>query len=404
MTWETKVNVSKIFELRCKTTCYFGLGAIKKMEEISANLIKMNINKVVVITDKIVPEVTGAWNVIESAFKNYNIEWLIYDETLPNPTVEQIDKATKFAKDFNAGAVLGLGGGSPIDVAKSVSVLLEYPEKTAQELYEMNFIPEKAKPIVAINTTHGTGTEVNRFAVASIVEKGYKPAIAYECIYPLFSIDDPNLMLTLPQNQTRFTAIDAVNHVTEAATTLLASPYSIHLAKETIKLVAKYLPQAIVYPEDTTARYYLLFASTIAGIAFDNALLHLTHALEHPLSALKPDLAHGLGLAILLPAVIKHIYPACSEVLASIYKPIVPFLEGIPGEAEIAAAYIEKWLFDIGITQKLKDLGFNENDIEKLTDLAMNTPSLDTLLKMAPIPVTKKIIEQIYKDSMYAIQ
>ena len=398
--WENKVNIYNVFELRAKTTCYFGVGALSKIKDIAEESKKKGINKTIVITDEVAYNITGAKAAVEEAFKSAGIEWVVFTDITPNPTVEQIDAATDLGKSFGAQMVLGIGGGSPIDSAKSVAILLEYTDKNATELYEQKFIPEKAKPIIAINTTHGTGTEVDRFAVASIVEKGYKPAIAYDCIYPTYAIDDPALMKTLPYNQTKFTAIDAINHVTEAATTLAASPYSILFAKETIRLITRYLPQALAHPDDLVARYYLLYASSIAGISFDNGLLHFTHALEHPLSALKPDLAHGLGLAMLLPAVVKAIYPAMPEVLAEIYEPIVPRLEGIPGEADKIAVGIEKWLFGLGITEKLEDAGFTENDIPKLVELALTTPSLDLLLSQAPIKATSETIEKIYRESL----
>ncbi|SHH51504.1 iron-containing alcohol dehydrogenase [Thermosipho atlanticus] len=398
--WENKVDIFNVFELRCKTTCYFGVGAINKIADILDSLKEQGINNVIFVTDKVAYKITGAWDVIEPELKKRNFEYVIYEDVSPNPTTTQINEATKLAKEKGAKAVIGIGGGSPIDAAKSVAVLLEYTDKTAEELYEGKFIPTKAKPIIAINTTHGTGTEVDRFAVATILEKEYKPALAYDCIYPLYAIDDPQLMKTLPKNQTIFTSIDAVNHVTEAATTLVASPYSILLAKEAIRLISRYLPQAVAHPDDLTARYYLLYASTIAGISFDNGLLHFTHALEHPLSAVKPDLAHGLGLAMLLPAVVKHIYSAQPEVLADIYSPIVPGLKGVPGEAEKIAAGIENWLFNLGVTEKLEDMGFTENDIPKLVKLALETPSLGLLLSMAPIKADEKTIESIYRDSL----
>ncbi|ABR31547.1 iron-containing alcohol dehydrogenase, partial [Thermosipho melanesiensis] len=252
---ENKIDIYNVFELRSKTTCYFGVGAINKIKEISDALKGLGINKVIVITDEIAYKVTGAWEAIEPVFVEKGIDYIIYTKVTPNPTVEQIDEATKIGKEFGATAVIGIGGGSPIDVAKSVAILIEYKDKNATELYEQKFIPEKAVPIIAINTTHGTGTEVDRFAVASILDKHYKPAIAYDCIYPMFAIDDPQLMKTLPYNQTKFTSIDAINHVTEAATTLVASPYSILLAKETIRLITKYLPQALAHPDDLFARY-----------------------------------------------------------------------------------------------------------------------------------------------------
>lgn len=121
-----------------------------------------------------------------------------------------IEEAVEMDKSFGAQAVIGIGGGSPIDTAKSVAVLLEYKDKNARELYEQKFAPEKAVPIIAINLTHGTGTEVDRFAVATIPEKNYKPAIAYDCIYPLYSIDDPQLMTKLDKTQTVAVTIDVL--------------------------------------------------------------------------------------------------------------------------------------------------------------------------------------------------
>ncbi len=404
MRWESKIDIGQVFELRCKTTCYFGVGAIKKIHDIAEYLKNKGIDKVIIVTDDIVYKVTGAGEETEKALKAKGIDFVIFNKVVPNPTAENVDEATKMAKDFGAKAVIGIGGGSHIDTAKSVAVLLEYPNENAHTLYELKFVPEKAAPIIAINTTHGTGTEVDRFAVVSLLDKHYKPAIAYDCIYPTFAIDDPVLTKTLPPNQTRYTSIDAINHVTEAATTLVASPYSILLAKEAIRLITKYLPEALAHPENLTARYYLLYASTIAGISFDNGLLHFTHALEHPLSALKPDLPHGLGLAMLLPAVVKHIWPAKAEVLADIYEPIFGGqIRGVPGEAEKAAALIEQWLKAVGVPQKLADVGFTEEDIPKLVHLAKTTPSLDLLLSMAPIPATDEVIEAIYRDSMTPI-
>ncbi|AHF80371.1 iron-containing alcohol dehydrogenase [Thermococcus paralvinellae] len=404
MLWESQIPINQIFELRCRTIDYFGVGAINKFYDIAKDL-KENrgISRVILVTGKSSYKKCGAWDVVKPALEENGIEYVHYDKVGPNPTVDMVDEAAQMGKEFGAQAVIGIGGGSPIDTAKSVAILLEYTDKTARELYKLQFSPRKAKPIIAINTTHGTGTEVNRFAVASILEEEYKPAIAYDCIYPLYSIDDPTLMTKLPADQTRYVTIDALNHVNEAATTKVASPYSILLAKETARLIFDYLPEALIHPDNLQAKYYLLYASAIAGISFDNGLLHFTHALEHPLSAVKPDLPHGLGLAILLPAVIKHIYPATARILAEIYRPLVPEVKGVPGEAELVAKKVEEWLFAIGITQKLTDVGFSEDDVKRLTELAMTTPSLNLLLSLAPVEATKETIEAIYRDSLYPL-
>lgn len=398
--WENKIDINQVVEIRAKTTAFFGVGAINKMEDVAKNLSSRGVKKVMVMTGKSSHIKTGAWEVTKKALEANGIEYLLYSKVTPNPTVDQVDEAAAEAKSFGAQAVIAIGGGSPIDAAKSVAILISYPEKNATELYELKFAPDAAVPLVAINLTHGTGTEVDRFAVVSIPAKEYKPAIAYDCIYPVYAIDDPALMTKLPADQTLYVSIDAINHVVEASTSIVTNPLAILLAKETIRLVAKYLPVAVKEPENLTARYYLLYASLIAGTSFDNGLLHFTHALEHPLSAVKPELAHGLGLSMLLPAVVKEIYPASGEVLAEIFEPILPGLKGTADEADKAFEGIRKWLNEIGVTASLKDEGFDESVVEKLVNLAFETPSLDGLLAIAPVKATREAVRNIYTNSL----
>lgn len=400
--WSDDIDINEIKEIRTRTTVYFGVGAITKIEDITKDLKSRGIDKVIVMSGRAAYKITGAWDHVEKALKANSINYINFDKVTPNPTTHHVDEATKIAKEFGAKGVISIGGGSPTDAGKSVAILLEYPDKNCNQLYEGEFAPQKAVPIVAINLTHGTGTETNRFAVVTIPEKDFKPAIAYDCIYPLYAIDDPQLMTKLSPEQTRFVSIDAVNHVIEAATSKAASPFAVTLARETVKLVSKYLPAAIKDPDDLEARYFLTYAAMLGGVCFDNGLLHYTHALEHPLSALKHDLSHGLGLAILLPAVIKAIYNEKPNVLADILKPIAPVLKGEKGEAEFAGNAVERWLFEIGVTQKLEDEGFTEADIPKLVDLTFATPSLGLLLSMAPNEATRERVESIYMDALKA--
>jgi len=396
MNWEKDLNLEQIQEIRTRTTVYFGCGAINKIKDILKLYSSRGIDKVIVMSGRNAYKSTGAWDVVENALKENNIGYINYDKVTPNPTTVAIDEAAKIARDFGAKAVITIGGGSPTDAGKSVAILLKYDDKTASDLYEFKFCPDKAVPIVAINLTHGTGSETNRFAVATILDKNYKPAIAYDCIYPEFAIDDPDLMKGLSPKQTRYVSIDAVNHVIEAATSKVASPYSITLARQVIELVAKYLPKAIQNANDREARYYLCYAALMGGVCFDNGLLHYTHALEHPLSAIKPDFSHGLGLAILLPAVIKNIYPAKTETLNYILEPIAKNISS----PESASNGVYEWLKSVDVPNKLKDEGFKVEDVEKLTDLAFTTPSLDGLLSIAPTEATRKAVADIYKESM----
>jgi len=400
--WEKNININEVKTILSRTTCYLGVGAIAKVNDICAALAAKGVKNVLVVTGRGSYKSTGSWDHVTKAFAAHNINYALYDKVTPNPTVDGIDEAVALGKGIGATAVFGIGGGSPIDTAKSAAILLEYPDKTARDLYEYKFTPEHAATIVAINLTHGTGTEVDRFAVATILEKDFKPAIAYDCIYPTFAIDDPALMTGLSANQTKYVSIDAVNHVVEAATTkVFASPYTILLAEETVRLVDKYLPRAVVNPADLEARYFLLYASMIAGIAFDNGMLHLTHGLEHPLSAIKPTLTHGLGLAMILPSVVEACWPVSCETLANVLRPMLPGnITADPANAAAAADAVEQWMFKMGVPEKLADMGYTDADVAKLVRLTRETPSLGGLLDLAPVEATPEVVEKIYRDSL----
>ena len=399
MSWEQGIDVKNVSTIICGSHVFLGVGAIAKIDYIAEQLKIKGIDSIIAMTGKGAYAKTGAWDYVTKALDKHGIRYVLYNKVQPNPETQQVDEAVKLAKEAEAKAVISIGGGSPIDAGKSVAILLEYPEKNCQELFEMTFSAERAVPLVAINLTHGTGSEANRFAVVTIPEKNYKPAIAFDCIYPMFSIDDPALMTGLPANQTRYVSVDAVNHVVEAATTVLGNPFAVTLGKEVIRLVGKYLPDAIKNPNDLNARYFLTYAAMMGGTGFDNGLLHFTHALEHPLSAVKPELTHGLGLAILLPAVIRAIYPASGFILADILSAIVPGLTGDASEADKAAEGIKTWLKSVGVTETLKDVGFTESDIPKLVQLVFETPGLKGLLDCAPVSSGKEVVERIYTES-----
>lgn len=401
--WENDININEVREIRTRTCVFFGVGAIKKIEDIASSLKSKGIDKVIVMSGRNAYKATGAWDYVEKALQNNGIGYVNYDKVTPNPTTIHVNEAAKLALDFGAKAVISIGGGSPTDAGKSVAILLEYPEKNADDIFEFKFTPEKAAPIVSINLTHGTGTETNRFAVVTVPEKNFKPAIAYDCIYPVYAIDDPQLMTKLSPKQTRYVSIDAVNHVIEAATSTVTSPYCVTLAREVIALVHKYLPKSLENPDDLEARYFLAYAAMMGGVCFDNGLLHYTHALEHPLSAVKPELSHGLGLAILLPAVIKTIYKDSANILADILSPLVPDLKAEASDADKAAEGVQEWLNSVGVTEKLEDEGFTDNDIENLVNLVYTTPSLSGLLDIAPSGNGRDIVESIYKNSLKSL-
>lgn len=414
-----------------KTTDFFGPGAIERIDTIAETLKQQGIHRLLIVTDKFLN--TNKFNsqnkpvvseIIKPALEKQGIEVAIYDETIPNPTIKNIDDATKQAREFGAQAVLAVGGGSPIDTAKSVAVLLKNPERNALELYSKEVDPNGAVPIVVVNTTHGTGSEFTQFSVATIPGKGEKPIIFSRLIRPEFSIDDPSLMLKLPKTQTIYTAVDTIAHSLEAATTMGSIQagehksnvplYSIPFARTAIDLVAKNLPVVLNYidnpdtisnKEHLTARHNLLYGSMLGGQAFDSkGFLHLGHALEHPLSGIKEDLPHGLGLGMLLPAVIEMCYknPESAKIASDILKPIIGNVAPDSENAHIAAIKAEKWLYENGINQKLNNIPEFQlpGVVDKLIKLAKETPGLDNLLQCSPVNPTDNVIREIFEKSM----
>ena len=176
--WTAGINIHEVKEIRTRTTLYFGVGAITKIDPIVGALKKKGIGSILIVSGKGAYIRTGAWDHVKAALDKHSIKFALYDGATPNPTAEQVDAAAKLGQMIQAGAVIAIGGGSPVDTGKSAAILLRYPGKTARDVYEFRFSPEEAVPIVAINLTHGTGTETNRFAVVTIPEKEFKPAIA----------------------------------------------------------------------------------------------------------------------------------------------------------------------------------------------------------------------------------
>lgn len=396
---ENKIDINKVFTLQpARPVTYFGVGAINKIEDIVKSLRNSGHGKILVVTDTVAYKACGAWDIVEPVLNKEAEGFEHYSDVRPNPTYDNCEEAARLGEKMQATAVLAIGGGSVIDTAKTVAVLMYHPGKKAVDFYEKGESITGALPIVAINTAHGTGSETDAFAVAQ--SDGHdKPAINSPHIYPTYSIDDPQLTLTLPLKQTISTSIDAINHATEAATTITTNPYSIALSREAIRLVSKYLPQAIVEPKNLVSRYWLMYASAIAGISFDIGLLHITHVLEHAMSAINPEVTHGEGLGILLPAVIKEIYHAVPEVLADIYHPIVPELKGLPGEDSFAAERIKEWLSMVGQPTSMGKY-FSEKDISKLVEMAKTSIPGKLMLPLAPIPVNDQVLQRIFQESL----
>lgn len=397
--WDDCCDYNMVREVRVKSIAYLGTGAIDKIDPILGKLKSEGITAVLCVCGGHAYRASGAWDKVEAAARRHGIVPALYNRVTPNPITDTVDDAAALGRAINAGAVLAIGGGSPLDCGKSAAILLANPGKSAEDLFCFRFTPQKALPLVAVNLTHGTGSEVNRFAVVTVSGRSHRSIVGHDCMYPRYAIDDPALMTGLSAEQSRYVSINAFCRVVEAATATAANPLAVTLARETVGLVHRWLPVALTEPENLKARYGLCLAALQAGVAFDNSHLHMAHALEQPLARFR-NLPHGLRLAILLPAVVGACYAAKPDVLAHVLGPVAPGLRGMPEEAAEAARAVENWIFSLGITQKLLDLGVQEFDVEEFCNFVEQTPSLGLLLSVAPVSVSRQLVARIYTESL----
>eukprot|EP01029_Cantina_marsupialis_P029593 TRINITY_DN781882_c0_g1_i1.p1 TRINITY_DN781882_c0_g1~~TRINITY_DN781882_c0_g1_i1.p1 ORF type:complete len:447 (-),score=148.35 TRINITY_DN781882_c0_g1_i1:252-1523(-) len=398
------------------TQTFIGAGCTaEKFEGVLKEFKDKGINAMGIVTSKGAYKKCGAWDVITPMFEKVGMEIVHYDGIVTNPTCSSVDEATKLFRENKTpvGAILGIGGGSPLDAAKSVAVMMEYPEYNDADLFHAKFTPTKCLPLIVINLTHGTGTESDRFAVNTIdtelsteggsatkipVEKWLKPCTAYDVGYPVYSFDDPLFTRSLGPELTAYVTIDCLNHVLEAATTLVASPLAVTFARHVVELIAEFLPIALKEPNNVRARYYLLYASLIGGISFDIALLHATHAMEHSLSALHPSLAHGMGLAMIMPAIYKRVYAAQPKVCKEIFEPIIA-LKGDGTEGDYLFTELRKWLAANHIPETVGTF-FTEKDVPALVQNVRDCPGMGGLLGLAPFPTEDKDLAAIFTECL----
>ncbi|WP_300383251.1 bifunctional acetaldehyde-CoA/alcohol dehydrogenase [Clostridium sp.] len=290
---------------------YFKYGCLPVALE---ELHDMNKKKVFIVTDRMLDEL-GYTNKITSVLETYGIDFRVFSDVEPDPTLASAKKGAEAMLAFGPDVIISLGGGSPMDAAKIMWVMYEHPEVRFEDLamrfmdirkrvYKFPTMGEKAM-MVAIPTSAGTGSEVTPFAVITDEQTGIKYPLADYALTPNMAIVDAELMMSMPRGLTAASGIDVLVHAIEAYVSVLASEYTNGLALEAIRLVFKYLPQA--YDEGQTnikAREKMAHAASIAGLAFANAFLGICHSMAHKLGAFH-HIPHGTANALLLNESIK---------------------------------------------------------------------------------------------------
>lgn len=320
----------------------------------------------------------------------------VFSDVRPNPDTNTVNQALEQFKAAGAEYVIGFGGGSSIDTSKAVRILSKNPAPIAQ----YNGV-EKIKlvgvPLYAINTTAGTAAEVTSNAVITDTKTHVKHVIISDKIIPDVSVNDPSVMLGIPQSVTAATGIDALTHAVESYVSVGAHTLTDYISLESIRIIAENLPAAVDNGQDVDAREMMAFGQFIAGLSFNSAGLGMVHAMAHPGGAQK-DLPHGVCNAILLPVISEFNRPHRVEKFAKVAKAMgVDTSKMTDEEASIAAIDALKALNErVGIPKGFGVLGITEEDMMAWVDDALADPCAGG----NPVPVSRDQVISLYKKAL----
>lgn len=349
------------------TQIEFGPGAIRKIPE---RLAALGGKKVMIVTDKGVAA-AGILDKISAVLKDAAMAFTVFDEVLPDPSTEVIEAIFALFRQEGADCILAIGGGSPIDAAKGVSLLSGNPGKL-QDYGGVGKVKAKGLPLVAVPTTAGTGSEVTIFAVLSDLKANVKFTVTSALIAPDVAVLDPELTLTLPAGITAATGLDAMTHAVEAYTSLISQPMTDALALEAMRLLYRYLPEAVNCGSSLTARTMVLQGALMAGVAFNNAFLGLAHAIASPLGA-HFHVPHGMANAVILPYVMDYNYTAAPEKYAQMGRIFGLEIKGgdIYENAYKAVTAMEKFVEICGLPRTLREVGAKEELLDQVAEDAL---------------------------------
>ncbi|MDE6079445.1 MAG: lactaldehyde reductase [Duncaniella sp.] len=370
---------------------YFGPGAREVLPEVVARLGK---KKALVVTDAGLVKFGVAGKVTEVLDKA-GIAYAIFSEVKPNPTVSNVKAGIDAFKKAEADFIIAIGGGSSMDTAKGIGIVINNPEFSDIVSLE-GCAPTKNKsvPIVALPTTAGTAAETTINYVIIDEEKQKKMVCVDPNDIPAVAIVDAELMYSLPKSLTAATGMDALTHAIEGYITKAAWEMSDMFEIEAIRMIARYLPIAVEEPSNPEGRNGMAVAQYIAGMAFSNVGLGLVHGMAHPLGSLF-DVPHGVANALLLPTIMEFNLPSSVKKYGEIARAMGVDTNGMTDEqaAQAAVDAVRALAIKVGIPQHLSEIGISEKDIPALAEQAL----ADVCTPGNPREVTLDDIVALYK-------
>jgi alcohol dehydrogenase len=387
------------FSYYMPTRILFGCG---KLKELGTTLFLPGKRALVVIGASGAMRKCGYLERVVGLLRDNGAETVIYDRILPNPLVEHVEGGARVARDHACDFVLGLGGGSTIDAAKSIAVMAVNPGRYWDYILAGSgggkTPAQGALPIVAVPTTAGTGTEADPWTVITKTDTCEKIGWGNACTFPTLSIVDPELMLSVPPDQTAYTGMDAFFHSVETYLATVNQPTSDHLALQAVSLITRYLPVAVRDGGNLEARTQLAWASTEAGICESLSCCISHHSLEHAVSACFPKVPHGAGLTMLSVAYFGYLAERNPERFPDLARAMGEPTDGL-SEKDQALAFLSglrKLISSIGLEEhKLSDFGIRRTDLRKLAENAFHT--MGKLFAITPVDLTVEDATAIYE-------
>lgn len=306
--------VAALSTLNIPSTVIVGSGASL---EVAAHVKRMGAKRVLLVTDKFLTG-NGVADRIVKCLQSNGIAVAVYSDVQPDPSVQNVHEGLRVFGESGAEAIVALGGGSPIDAAKAISILTTNPPPLIQYM-GYHKIPRPGVPLIAIPTTSGTGSEVTKVTVITDTENNVKMMMLDYHLLPTVALVDYELTVTMPQSLTAYVGIDTLTHAIEAYVSRKANPMTDPIALSCIQLVAEHLVQAWTIPDDHAARSAMSIAAAQGGMAFSNSSVCLVHGMSRPIGALY-HVPHGLSNAVLLPAVTRFSIPGALPRYATVAR------------------------------------------------------------------------------------
>ncbi|MFZ1291355.1 MAG: iron-containing alcohol dehydrogenase [Melioribacteraceae bacterium] len=370
------------------TRIEYGPGALSDLPKIIKS---RGLEKGLLVTDQGIESI-GLADKLRLYFTDQNIKIFSYSDVVSNPTEQNVIDATNIYKQNGCDFIVALGGGSPIDVGKTIKVTATHDEpleKLDDSKGGDKFIVNEMPPFFAIPTTAGTGSEVGRSSVITVKSTNKKTIIFAPKMMPDIAVLDPEVTLLLPKKLTAATGVDAFVHNLEAYLMNVFHPIADAIAKEGIYKCFKYLPIVVEEGNNVAARGEMLLASAMGATAFQKGL-GINHSIAHALSVFY-DTHHGLANAAVLVEVMK--YNSTDEKVNKKLASLGNLLD-TENNAESVISAIEKWLIKVGMPTDLKNIGIKEEDINGLEEYAMGDPCKP----LNPKPVLAGDVTRIIKN------